>query len=105
MEEDVISAVKSFFNTGKLLGEVNSTNINLVPKVPNPSKMGEFRPIFYCNLIYKCITNILANKLRPRDLMMQEQNQNYFKIYIFRFNFFIYLIGNWIVVDSYLDSY
>jgi hypothetical protein len=45
------------------LKSVNATIITLVPKKVNPSKMGDFRPISCCNLIYKCITKILANRL------------------------------------------
>jgi len=36
-----------------------------VPKKKNPASMGEYRPIFCCNVIYKCITKILANRLLP----------------------------------------
>lgn len=60
--EDVICAIKSFFTSGKLLREVNSTIINLVPKVPNPAAMDDFRPISCCNVLYKCITKILAKR-------------------------------------------
>jgi hypothetical protein len=42
---------------------MNATIITLVPKRVNPSKMGDFRPISCCNLIYKCITKILVNRL------------------------------------------
>lgn len=37
--------------------------ITLVPKKVNPLKMGDFGPISCCNLIYKCITKLLANRL------------------------------------------
>lgn len=60
-----MSAILSFFNDGKFLKEVNATIITLFPKVPNPNKMGDCRPISCCNIIYKCITKIHANRLRP----------------------------------------
>ncbi|XP_062154353.1 uncharacterized protein LOC133862536 [Alnus glutinosa] len=46
-----------------LLKEVNSTIITLVPKKKNATSVGYFRPISCCNLVYKCITKILANRL------------------------------------------
>ncbi|PKI45419.1 hypothetical protein CRG98_034224 [Punica granatum] len=45
--KDFISTVMNFFTSGKLLKEVNSTCITLVPKVPNPSKMSKFRSILW----------------------------------------------------------
>jgi hypothetical protein len=72
---DVCSTVKSFFHSGSLLKEVNSTIITLVPKVPNPSSITEFRPIACCNVLYKCITKILANRFRSclSDLISSNQ--------------------------------
>jgi hypothetical protein len=49
----VVAAIKSFFDTGLLLKEVNATILTLVPKKPNPSTMGDFRRIACCNVIYK----------------------------------------------------
>ncbi|KAH7845388.1 hypothetical protein Vadar_001417 [Vaccinium darrowii] len=61
---DVISAIKNFFRSGKLLRKVNSTSVALVPKVPNPSKISDFRPISCCNTLYKCIAKILSKRIR-----------------------------------------
>lgn len=47
-----------------MLKKVNSTIVALVPKVPNPSKIGDFRPISCCNIVYKCISRILARRLQ-----------------------------------------
>jgi hypothetical protein len=63
--EDVCSAIQEFFQFGKLLKESNSTILTLVPKKKNPSFMGDFRPIACCNIVYKCITKILANRMLP----------------------------------------
>ncbi|GKB13443.1 RNA-directed DNA polymerase, eukaryota, reverse transcriptase zinc-binding domain protein [Tanacetum coccineum] len=61
---EVCLAIKEFFYNGKLLGEVNSTLIALIPKVNSPSKISEFRPISCCNVIYKCISKILTNRIK-----------------------------------------
>ena len=60
----LIAAIKEFFNYGELLRETNATLIALIPKVPNPSSMGEFRPISCCNTVYKCISKIPAKRLQ-----------------------------------------
>ena len=64
VKDDVLKVVGSFFTSSKLLSEVKSTLITLVPKVPNPPKMREFRPISCCNIVYKCITKILTKSIR-----------------------------------------
>jgi hypothetical protein len=61
--DGVTEVVLEFFSSGILLKEVNSTIITLVPKKRNPSVMGDYKPISCCNLIYKTITKILANRL------------------------------------------
>ncbi|GKB86639.1 auxin efflux carrier [Tanacetum coccineum] len=76
--KDVCSAVRDFFNNGKLLGEVNATLISLVPKVTQPSKISEFRPIVCCNVLYKCISKILTNRIKPGLNKLVNQNQSAF---------------------------
>ncbi|GKF01811.1 hypothetical protein Tco_0028734 [Tanacetum coccineum] len=62
--EDVCLAIHQFFETGKLLGDVNATLISLVPKIKNPNKVLDYRPIACCNMIYKCISRILTNRMK-----------------------------------------
>jgi hypothetical protein len=61
-----------------LLKEVNATIITLVPKKINPSSMGDFRPISCCNVIYKCITKILSNRMLPFLADLVGMNQSAF---------------------------
>jgi hypothetical protein len=72
---DMVAAIKGFFLFGLLLKEVNATILTLVPKKINPSAMGDFRPIACCNVIYKCITKIMANRMLPLlgDLVSMNQ--------------------------------
>ena len=48
-----------------LLPSLNATFIALVPKEDQPSKPDKFRPISLCNVIYKFISKIIANRLKP----------------------------------------
>jgi hypothetical protein len=74
----VVAAIKDFFTSGLLLKEVNATIFTLVPKKINPSDMGDFRPIACCNVIYKCITKIIYNKMLPLMGNLVSMNQSAF---------------------------
>ncbi|GJR31762.1 RNA-directed DNA polymerase, eukaryota, reverse transcriptase zinc-binding domain protein [Tanacetum coccineum] len=62
--EDICKAIKEFFKLGKLLGEINATIITLVPKIEHAKTVGDFRPISYCNVLYKCISKILTDRMK-----------------------------------------
>nr|XP_027081023.1 uncharacterized protein LOC113703745 [Coffea arabica] len=64
LKTDVIQAITSFFHSGHMLKAVNHTIISLIPKVENPTDIKQFRPISLCNVIYKIISKILANRLK-----------------------------------------
>ncbi|XP_039071287.1 uncharacterized protein LOC120218420 [Hibiscus syriacus] len=61
--EDVINAIKFFFKETFLLPAFNSTIIALIPKIQNPSKVKDFRPISCCSVVYKIITKILVKRM------------------------------------------
>nr|GEY86414.1 hypothetical protein [Tanacetum cinerariifolium] len=61
---DVIKAVKEFFTNGRLLKELNHTIIALIPKVNSPARVTDYRPISCCNVLFKCISKIIANRLK-----------------------------------------
>jgi hypothetical protein len=75
---DVVEAIQDFFVSGKLLKEVNATILTLVPKKTNAETMGDFRPIACCNVIYKCITKILSNRMLPVLDSVVGRNQSAF---------------------------
>ncbi|KAL0006567.1 hypothetical protein SO802_008069 [Lithocarpus litseifolius] len=62
--DTVVDAVLDFLNNGHMLLDINHTYIVLIPKVKNPEKMSNFRPISLCNVIYKIISKVLANRLK-----------------------------------------
>ncbi|GJT93496.1 RNA-directed DNA polymerase, eukaryota, reverse transcriptase zinc-binding domain protein [Tanacetum coccineum] len=76
--KDICMAVRDFFLIGKLLGEVNATLISLVPKIPTPSKVSDFRPIVCCNVLYKCISKIMTNRIKEALGKIVNENQSAF---------------------------
>ncbi|XP_035840393.1 uncharacterized protein LOC118487561 [Helianthus annuus] len=75
---DVSRAIIDFFDTGNLLRELNHTLIVLVPKVPSPSVVTDFRPIACCNVIYKCISKIVAERVKVALNSIVSINQSAF---------------------------
>jgi hypothetical protein len=43
---------------------LNSTNITLIPKGDVQTTMKDWRPIALCNVLYKVVAKVLANKLK-----------------------------------------
>lgn len=42
----------------------NDTTIIMIPKVDNPDKVAQFRPISLCNVVYKVISKVLSSRLK-----------------------------------------
>jgi len=78
MKDEVIRAVREFFNSGLMPEGVNDTAIVLIPKVAHPEKLSEFRPISVCNVIYKIVAKWLVNRLRPLLHELISPNQSAF---------------------------
>ncbi|GKB02678.1 probable L-cysteine desulfhydrase, chloroplastic [Tanacetum coccineum] len=76
--QDTCEAIKEFFNTGKLLKEVNATLISLIPKVNTSNKVYDCRPIACCNVLYKCISKILTNRIKSGLDKVVSMNQSAF---------------------------
>ncbi|KAG8367282.1 hypothetical protein BUALT_Bualt16G0056200 [Buddleja alternifolia] len=62
---DVVKAVTHFFETGHLLKAMNHTFITLIPKSNKANKVEQFRPISLCNVSYKIISKIIAQRIKP----------------------------------------
>lgn len=64
VKEEVYAVVQSFFATWKLLKKLNCTTITLVPKVPSPTQVKDYRPIACCNTLYKIIAKVITLRLK-----------------------------------------
>ncbi|GJV61287.1 putative RNA-directed DNA polymerase [Tanacetum coccineum] len=76
--QDVIKAVKEFFTNGKILKELNHTIIALIPKVHTPTRVNDYRPISCCNVLFKCISKIIANRIKNSLKIFISPNQSAF---------------------------
>ncbi|GJR41735.1 putative RNA-directed DNA polymerase [Tanacetum coccineum] len=98
---DVILAVREFFINGKLLKELNHTIIALVPKVAAPSRVNDFRPISCCNVLFKCISKIIANLIKESLKSLVSSNQSaLFKVFYIGKTF---LLGGGLMHNYHLD--
>ncbi|KAA3488532.1 non-ltr retroelement reverse transcriptase [Gossypium australe] len=51
-------------NENERVDSINVTEIVLIPKIPNPSSLVNFRPISLCSVIYKIVAKAVANRLQ-----------------------------------------
>lgn len=63
IRKNVTNAVLQFFEDGELYKAINCTTITLIPKVLNPSKISEFRPVSCCTMLYKLISKVLTRRI------------------------------------------
>lgn len=65
LKKEVVEGVKNFFDDGIMQEGGNEMVIVLILKGNSPSSIKDYRPISLCNVIYKVISKILANRLCP----------------------------------------
>ena len=78
--EDICSTVLDCLNNCKIPKEINSTNITLIPKVKSPELISDFRPISLCNVVYKIVSKVLANRLKAIFPHVISENQSAFQV-------------------------
>lgn len=75
---DVTEMVNAFFRTGKLPDRLNDTVLVLIPKKKSPVGMGDLCPIALCNVLYKIIGKVMANRLKTLLPLVVSENQSAF---------------------------
>ncbi|XP_059432574.1 uncharacterized protein LOC132165893 [Corylus avellana] len=64
VKDVVLASIWDFFGKNHLLKQQNHTFIALIPKRLEASSVDQFRPISLCNIIYKIISKLLANRFK-----------------------------------------
>lgn len=62
--EKVSATCLNFLNDGHPLDLLNHTYVALIPKKKKAIRVAEFHPISLCNVTYKLISKVLANRLK-----------------------------------------
>ena len=74
----VVNSVLQTLRTGVMPAGLNETFICLIPKVNYPQKISEFRPISLCNVVYKLVSKVLANRLKKFLPLVISESQSAF---------------------------
>ena len=80
IDDDICGAVLDCLNNFKIPREINCTNITLIPKVKSPELISDFRPISLCNVVYKIVSKVLANRLKAILPYVISENQSVFQV-------------------------
>ena len=73
---DLLVVVHESQHNKQMLRALNATFLALIPKNDGANRLSQFRPISLCNVIYKIISKLIANRLKKGigDLISEEQS-------------------------------
>ena len=74
----VTKCVLDFLNLGIIPPKFNETHITLIPKVKNPKKIIEYRPISLSNVVSTIASKCVANRLKVILRTIISENQSAF---------------------------
>jgi len=78
LKDDFVAALVIFHKTGFIPRGCNASFIALVPKVKDPCKLDQFRPISLVGAVYKVITKVLAGRLKEVLPAIIDESQSAF---------------------------
>jgi hypothetical protein len=78
VKEDICMTVLAFLNNESFDEDVNNTYIALILKVKTPTSITDYCPISLCNVFYKLIAKVLANRLKKVLLYIISPSQSAF---------------------------
>lgn len=62
--KDVFECCRDWLQGNSFSADLNHTNVVLIPKKDNACSLKDFRPIALCNVLYKIMVKVLANRLK-----------------------------------------
>jgi len=78
LKVDFVAALEEFHEIGYIPKGCNASYIALVPKVKDPCKLDQFRPISLMGAIYKVIAKVLAGRLKKALPTIIDESQSAF---------------------------
>ncbi|XP_074347681.1 uncharacterized protein LOC141686552 [Apium graveolens] len=78
MGHEVFKQCTQWIKRKEFQGNLNSTNVALIPKKEHASNMRDLRPIALCNVLYRIMANVLANRLQEVLPSLISENQSAF---------------------------
>ncbi|GMJ02918.1 hypothetical protein HRI_003961000 [Hibiscus trionum] len=70
--------IQHMFSTGLVDPDLNRTLLVLIPKIEAPESIVNFRPISLCTVVYKILSKVLVNRLKPYLPRWVSENQTSF---------------------------
>lgn len=72
---DLLILVRNFHRTKKVLPAINATFLTLIPKSNQADPPDKFYPMALCNVLYKIISKLMADRLKSvlPSIIYQEQ--------------------------------
>jgi len=78
IKDDISAAMALFHRTGIIPKGCNASFIALIPKVRDPSKLEQYRPISLVGALYKIISKVLAGRLKKVLPAIIDESQSAF---------------------------
>ena len=75
MGYDILVVLEESRIKGQVFVSLNATFVSLIPKSDKPASLNDFKPISLCNSVYKIITKVISNRIKPMlsKLMTKKQ--------------------------------
>ena len=65
LSPNIVATIQEIFQTSEIPPNWGGTNLVLIPKIEHLEMISQFRPIRLCNTLYKLVTCIITQRLKP----------------------------------------